>query len=87
MLYRLASLRFCCLPGHAVLSGVEVLPSAAQVEYGIARVEAALPRLSMLAQGGTGVGSLCEHALASESAASCSMHLVSARATEHQLCS
>lgn len=27
-----------------------------QVEYGIARVEAALPRLCMLAQGGTAVG-------------------------------
>ena len=27
-----------------------------QVEYGIARVEAALPRLYMLAQGGTAVG-------------------------------
>lgn len=31
-------------------------PPSAQVEYGIARVEGALPRLCMLAQGGTAVG-------------------------------
>lgn len=36
--------------------GQEFSGYATQVEYGIARVEAALPRLCMLAQGGTAVG-------------------------------
>jgi len=36
--------------------GQEFSGYATQVEYGIARIKAALPRLSMLAQGGTAVG-------------------------------
>ena len=39
------------LPAKAASKGFQ-----AQVEYGIARVETALPRLYMLAQGGTDVG-------------------------------
>ncbi len=36
------------------LCAITAFCAVVQVEYGIARVEAALPRLCMLAQGGTG---------------------------------
>jgi len=43
--------------------GQEFSGYATQIKHGIARVESALPRLCLLAQGGTAVGTVCTHTM------------------------